>query len=97
MKVSFADRVEVPKHVKVCFLEQEVVFLDLQAEYYYGLDEIGTRMWQVLTTSSSIEAAHQQLLTEFDVPEELLRSDTLKLIEKLLDKGLLQLYSAGRA
>ena len=97
MIVAFCDRVEAPKHVRVCVLEQESVLLNLQAEFYFGLDEIGTRFWQVLATSSSVETAYQQLLTEFDVPEERLRNDVSKLIENLLDKGLLRIYSAGTA
>lgn len=43
MKISFSDRVEVPKHVFVCSLEKELVLLNLEAECYFGLDEIGTK------------------------------------------------------
>ena len=55
--LSFSDRVEVPKHVLVRFLEKESVFLNLETEQYYGLDETGTRMWQAVTAASSLEAA----------------------------------------
>ncbi|MGB8493862.1 MAG: hypothetical protein WCE53_05625 [Candidatus Acidiferrum sp.] len=57
MKFSFSDRVEVPKHVLVRFLEKESVHLNLETERYYGLDETGTRMWQVVTAAQSIENA----------------------------------------
>ncbi len=51
MTISFSDRVEVPKHVLVRFLDNESVFLNLETEHYYGLDEIGTRMWQAVTAA----------------------------------------------
>jgi len=41
---SFSDRIEVPKNVLVRFIEKESVFLNLETECYFGLDETGTRM-----------------------------------------------------
>jgi len=95
VKLSFSDRVEVPKHVLVCFLEKECVLLNLEAEIYYGLDETGTRMWQLLTTARNIENAYEELLTEFDVEAELLRQNLSVLLGQLVDKGLLRIHSDG--
>lgn len=94
MTLSFSDRVEVPKHVLVRFLEKESVFLNLGAEIYYGLDETGTRMWQVVTTAPNIDSAYRQLLSEFDVEAELLRQNLSELLGKLVDKGLLRILPA---
>jgi len=92
--LSFSDRVEVPKHVLVRFLEKESVFLNLEAEIYYGLDEIGTRMWQVVTAAPNIDTAYTQLLSEFDVEAELLRQNLSELLGKLVDNGLLRILPA---
>jgi hypothetical protein len=88
---SFLDHVEVPNHVLVRFLGKETVLLNLEAECYYGLDETGTRMWQVFTTASNIDDAYVRLLTEFDADAELLRLDLSKLLEQLVEKGLLRI------
>ncbi len=90
MKLSFSDRVEVPKDVLVRFVEKETVLLDLETECYYGLDETGTRMWQVVTAAPSIEEAYAELLSEFDVEAELLRQHFSDLLERLADQGLLR-------
>ena len=92
--ISFSDRVEVPKHVLVRFLEKESVFLNLETEHYYGLDEIGTRMWQVVTASPNIEDAFLQLLSEFDVEAQQLRENLSELLGRLIDLGLLRVHSA---
>src|SRR4029077_9115018 len=89
--IVFTDRVEVPAHVMVRFLDNESVFLNLETERYFGLDQTGTRMWQVITSSSNIEAAYQQLLSEFEVEPETLRSDVIGLLEKLVENNLLQM------
>ena len=90
MKFSFSDRVEVPEDVLVRFVEKETVLLNLDKECYYGLDETGTRMWQVVTAAPSIEEAYAELLSEFDVEAELLRQHFLDLLGRLVDLGLLR-------
>ena len=94
MKFSFSDRVEVPKHVLVRFLDRECVFLNLDAECYYGLDEIGTNIWKAVTAAPNIQQAYEQLLGEFDVEAELLRQDLSGLLGQLVDRGLLQIQPA---
>lgn len=92
--VSFADRVTVPPHVLVRFLDNESVFLNIETERYFGLDETGTRMWQLVTAAPTIEAAYQQLLDEYDVEPELLRENLTELLSRLADNGLLQVTSS---
>lgn len=92
--VSFADRAEMLPHVLVRFLDKESVLLNLETERYYGLDETGTRMWQLLTSKPTIEAAYQELQNEFDVESELLRLHLTELVSRLVDNGLLQIQPA---
>ena len=88
--LSPADRVIVPGHVLIRFLDKESVILNIETERYFGLDETGTRMWQVATSAQNIESACQQLLDEYDVKPEALRTDLSELLGKLIENGLLQ-------
>jgi hypothetical protein len=92
--VSFADRAETVPHVLVRFLDKESVLLNLETERYFGLDETGTRMWQVVIASPSIDAAYQELQNEFDVESELLRLHLTELLGRLVENGLLQIQPA---
>ena len=47
--------------------EGESVLLNLQTEEYFGLDDIGTRIWQTLIEQDSIQAAMDALLVEYKV------------------------------
>jgi hypothetical protein len=94
LMVSFMDRVVVPTHVLVRFLEKESVLLNIETERYFGLDETGTRMWQLLTAAPRIEVAYQQLLEEYDVQPELLRENLTDLVSRLVENGLLQVASS---
>jgi Coenzyme PQQ synthesis protein D (PqqD) len=92
--VSLTGRAAVPAHVLVRILDRESVLLNLDTEQYFGLDETGTRMWQLVTASPNIEAAYQELLAEFDVEPEMLRSNLMELLTRLVDNGLLQVIPA---
>jgi hypothetical protein len=88
--VLFTDRVAAPAHVMVRYLDGESVLLNLETEQYFGLDETGTRMWQLVTAAPSVDAAYRELLQEFDVEPELLRANLEELLGRLVDSGLLQ-------
>lgn len=92
--VTLKDRVSAPAHVLVRFLDRESVLLNLESEQYFGLDETGTRMWQLLTASPDVDAAYQELLAEFEVEPESLRHDLTDLLGRLVENGLLQVLPA---
>lgn len=92
--VTLRDRVSAPAHVLVRFLDRESVLLNLETEQYFGLDETGTRMWQLLTASPNIDAAYQELLAEFEVEPDLLRDNLTELLGRLVENGLLQILPA---
>ena len=90
MELNFEERVSVPENVMFRELEGEAAILNLESEFYFGLDDVGTRMWLVLTESSSIQGAYDALQDEYEVEPDLLRKDLIELIEKLVEKGLLE-------
>lgn len=93
MSLSFAQRVSVPDDVMFRELEGESVILDLDSERYFGLDEVGTRMWQAVTEADSIQAAFDALAEEYEVDAATLREDLSELLGTLLDRGLVEIVS----
>jgi len=87
--ISFSERVTVPSNVLIRFLDQESVLLNLNTERYFGLDAVGTRMWQLVTSSPCVEDAYEQLLDEFEVNAQILRSNLSELLEHLEENGLI--------
>jgi hypothetical protein len=71
-------------------LDGETVLLDLRSEQYYVLDDVGTRMWQLLTTLPDLAAVCAQLLEEYEVDEPTLRRDLSALIAKLAEVGMVE-------
>ena len=69
----------------------ETVILDLNSENYFGLDEVGTRIWQLIEEKGNLQAIFDQLLTEYDVGEAQLLEDLEALLDQVADIGLVSL------
>ena len=92
--IAFSEHAVVPSNVLIRFLDQESVLLNLETERYFGLDAVGTRMWQVVTEASTVEAALAQLAEEYDAPLGTLRIDLTNLLQHLLENGLIAMKPA---
>ena len=94
MSISFDSKVRVPADVLVSELDGESVLLKLQSECYFGLDEIGTRIWELLLSSDSIERAYESVLSEFDVDPNQFRADLTELVDSLVQQGLIEVAAS---
>ena len=90
MPVTFDSRLRVPEDVLVSELDGESVILNLKTESYFGLDQVGARMCTAVTSAGSVQEAYDTLAEEFDVDPARLRDDFVKLLDNLLEHGLLE-------
>jgi hypothetical protein len=91
MQISLGTKASVPAEVLIQELQGESVLLNMGTGRYFGLDEVGTRMWAVLTTAESLQAAYDTLLAEYDADGQRLESDLRNLVEKLVEYGLVEI------
>jgi len=68
----------------------ESVLLDLRSQKYFGLNEVGTRAWQLLLETSDTDEVVARLLGEFAVAREQLERDLDELFARLVAAGLLE-------
>ncbi|WP_033374022.1 PqqD family protein [Spirulina subsalsa] len=88
--MMLTQRVTLAPDVLMQDLAGEAVLLNLNNEQYFGLDEIGTRMLEVLQESGSIAEASEVLVEEYDVEIERLKADLLKFVNELLAYELVE-------
>ncbi len=74
-------------------VDDEMVLLDMASENYFGLDETGSAIWQVLSKSGSLHATYDALFEAYDVEPEELENDIIVFVQKLLDAGLVEVIS----
>ena len=91
MTIATGSRIQVPADVMVSQLGGESVLLNLATETYFGLDDVGTAMWDALRQSPNIEAAFERLAGEYDVDETTLRNDLQQFLDSLVTHGLVEI------
>ena len=72
---------------------EELVILDLTAGTYFGLDAVGTRIWQLMGESKSLAEICEVMLDEYDVSRRELERDIMILAEELSTRNLISLTS----
>jgi len=65
--------------------------LDLNGENYFGLDAVGTRIWQLLQEHSDLQKVYDTMLEEYDVEGEQLEKDLDEIITNLAEAGLINI------
>ncbi len=91
MSLDFKKKIAIPETVLFRELEGESVLLNIETETYFGLDDVGTRMWNVLEKADSIQAAYEALMEEYDVDSATLKQDLADIIVRLQENGLLEI------
>lgn len=73
----------------------ETAILDLKAGMYYGLDDVGARVWDLIQEPRDVGEVRDTLLEEYDVAPERCERDLLALLQRLADEGLIVVQNAA--
>ena len=91
LNVRFAVKPDVIFRV----LGVEAIVLNLDGGLYFGLNEVGTRIWSLLEEHDGEEVS-RRLAAEYDVTLDQARADVSALIDDLVSRGLLVRADAPR-
>lgn len=89
--MNLNQTITLSPHVLSQEVSGETVLLDLESEYYFGLDEVGTRIWQLIRDSGELHTIYNTLLEEYEVEETQLWTDLEALITDACERGLITL------
>lgn len=81
--------VEITDGVLFQELDGELVLLSTQTGEYFGLNEVGAKMWVLLTTDWSIPDMLKSMLSQYEVSEEQLTGDIERFLNALEDAKLI--------
>jgi len=88
MEIQKTTAFTVSKDVLFQEVSGETVLLDLNSESYFGLDEVGTRIWALIQEGRAVGEVVATLLEEYDVDRATLEADVAALLASLLEAGL---------
>lgn len=92
-KTLLQARMRVPDQVLFQEVGGQAALLHIQSELYFGLDDVGTRMWKTLVEAETIGAAAQTLIETYDGAPEQILDDLINLVLELKNHGLVEIIS----
>jgi len=74
-----------------CDLIGDAVILDLKKGIYYGLDEVGARVWSLIKVPRRVSEVLDALVEEYDVDRHRCECDVLDLLRDLKGRELIEI------
>jgi hypothetical protein len=71
-------------------LGEEAVILNVKTGVYYGLNEVGARIWSLIQEPVRFDAIVQTLLEEYDVEASQCEDDVRTLLQELMAAKLIE-------
>lgn len=72
-------------------MDGETVMMSIASGEYFGLNPVGSRVWEMLAEPHSVDELVPQICAEFAVDEATCSADLQAFTQKLLDNGLIVL------
>ena len=94
MDLTLNDSIFVSEDVLFRELDDEAVLLNLKTGIYFGLNPLGTRIWQLIVEERSLARVLEKVLHEYDVGRSVLETDLLALGRQLCSSGLAEIARA---
>ncbi len=81
---------KIPDNVLFQEVDGEAVLLSLDEGCYYGLDELGTRIWKLIHQDLDHDQVVAAIVAEYEVEPEQARSDLDAFLSDLRESGLIE-------
>ncbi len=79
-----------------CDLAGEAAILELKTGTYFGLDEVGASVWNLIAQPRRVIEVRDALLAQYDVEAEQCGRELIELLDALHERGLIQVAEGPR-
>ncbi len=95
--ITVSSQVVASKNQVATELGGEVVILGVEVGKYFGLNEVGARVWSLVQQRIRVSAICEAVANDYDVDPAECERDVLELLTELEGKGLIDVASAPGA
>jgi hypothetical protein len=71
-------------------LAGEAVILDFKSGVYYGLNEVGARIWNLIQQPKTVSEIRDAIVAEYEIEPEVCDRDLKALLQQLEASGLIE-------
>lgn len=76
-----------------CDLGGEVAILHLKNGFYYGLNDVAARVWELIRTPKTLTEIRDALLEEFEVEPDRCERDLREFLKQLASAELIEIHA----
>lgn len=88
--ISNTSRIKISPHVEFTAVGGEAVLLERRRGVYFGLDDIGSLIWQSLVENLRLEEILTSIEKQYEVDRRTLLADVSRLLETMEAKRLIE-------
>ena len=90
-EITLTSGIRVKEKVVFRDLKGEAVLLNLETGVYFGLDSVGSRIWNLIQEHESLEKVLGILLEEYEVEKARCQKDLLEISAQMNEKGIIEI------
>ena len=90
MKIDLQTVIVAAKDQLSSSIGGETVILGLHAGHYYGVGDVGARVWQLIQEPRRVADIHETIVAEYEVEPGVCETDLLKLLDELAAARLVE-------
>ncbi len=87
--ISLSSIAQRNEEIVEASIDGETVMMSIDSGLYYGLDNIASRIWQILENPTPVSTICQQLIEEYDVEEQQCQQDVLAFLGNLEENNII--------
>lgn len=93
--ITESTRITASKDTVYSELDGEAVILNLYDGLYYGLNQVGLQIWELIQSTKSLGEILDVLTAEYEVERNVCQADLSTMLAELAGKNLVEISNAG--
>ncbi len=90
MNISADSVVVAAKQQVSCVLDAETVILHFDKGLYFGLNDVGTIVWNQIQSPRTVREIRDAIMSEYEVSTDQCEHDLMQLMQELCKQGLIE-------
>ncbi len=76
--LTLNSKLRLPEQVVFTFVGEDAILLNTRTNQYFALDDVGRRLWGLMSEGKDLRESHAALLEEYEVEPDRLEVDLLE-------------------
>lgn len=84
-------KIKISENVLFQEIDNEYVLLNMRTELYFGLNDIGAKVWQIISQEGTTDTLIEKIMADYEVSADTLKADISELLNELSNEQLISI------